>query len=122
MCCIVPCSSAPTTSSRTSTRRARDVDFGLLAQPGQMLEEDGMRQEEFSVTCNLRFQVASVQIYARFFVPDGVKNQYMVSRKALFKVTDLVKDRLRIADTSIAALEGTVIEGLQPGRTEIQVS
>ena len=102
--------SAPSTS-RTSTRRVRDVDFGLLPDSASLLTEDGMRQEDFSVTCNLRFQLATVDVYARFFVPDGVKNQYLVHRKAEFRVTDLVKDRLRIADVSVAALEGTVIEG-----------
>jgi transmembrane protein 132 len=81
-----------------------------------------MRQEDFSVTCSLRYQQSFVDVYARFKVPDGVRSQFLVHQKALFRVTDLVENRLRIADTSIATLEGRVIEGLQPGRTEIQVS
>ncbi len=41
--------------------------------------------------------------------------------QAQIRVTDLVNDKLRIADTSIATLSGTVVEGVSPGRTEVQV-
>ena len=41
--------------------------------------------------------------------------------QAQIRVTDLVKDKLRIADTSIATLSSNIVEGVSPGRTEVQV-
>ena len=122
--CVSSSSSGPPSGrgASTSSRQTRGVDYGLLPQPDQLLSEDGMRQEEFSVTCNLRVQQATVHVYAQFFVPDGDRKLYLVHRKALLRVTELVQSRMRIADTSVASLDGTVIEGLKPGRTEIQVN
>jgi hypothetical protein len=37
-------------------------------------------------------------------------------------VTDLVATQLRIVDSSVASLEGTVIFGQKTGRTEVQVN
>ena len=65
--------------------------------------------------------VCIFQVYAHFYVPEEVGSQFLVHRKALMRVTDLVKDRMRIADSSIAVLSGNVVEGVRPGRTEIQV-
>ena len=64
---------------------------------------------------------AVVEIYAHFYIPDTSRNAYLTHRKAMFRVTDLVRERLRIADTSIAMLSGNLVEGLRPGRTEVQV-
>ena len=41
--------------------------------------------------------------------------------KALFSVTDLVVDALRVADTSIARITGNILQGVKAGSTEIQV-
>ena len=62
-----------------------------------------------------------MEVFARFYVPDSSRDQFLVHRKALLRITDLVNDQLRIADASIATLNGNVVEGLRPGRTEIQV-
>ena len=40
----------------------------------------------------------------------------------MYRVTDLVLNNLRIADQSVARLDGNVVEGLQPGNTEVQVT
>ena len=37
-------------------------------------------------------------------------------------MTDLVHSRLRVADPEIAFIEGTVVHGHSPGRTEVQVT
>ena len=64
-----------------------------------------------------------LQVYAHFYVPEeDVGTQFLVHRKALMRVTDLVRPRMRIADSSIAVLSGNVVEGVRPGRTEIQVT
>jgi len=102
-------------------RKERGVDFGVLTHPGLMLKEEGIRKEEFATTCHLRFQQSVVEVYARFLIPDSAKHEFLVHRKAFYRVTDLVKDRLRIADTNIAALSGNMVQGLRTGRTEIQV-
>ena len=41
--------------------------------------------------------------------------------QAQIRITDLVVDKLRIADTSIATLSENIVQGVSPGRTEIQV-
>ena len=104
-------------------RTTRGVDLGLLTHPGLLLKEEAEPKEEaeFTTSCHLRFQQATVDTYARFYVPDGTRKLYMVHRKAQIKVSHLVYDRLRIADASIAYLSGNVVEGMSPGRTEIQV-
>ena len=53
---------------------------------------------------------------------DVAQTPYMLHRKAQFRVTQLVREKLRVADQSIAHLRGNVIDGLKPGRTEIQVT
>ena len=46
---------------------------------------------------------------------------YLVHRKAMFRVTEQVQERLRVADESIAVMTGLVVEGMRDGRTEVQV-
>ena len=97
------------------------MDFGLLTHPELLLEEEVARREEYTTSCHLRFQQAVVEVFARFYVPDSSRDQFLVHRKALLRITELVTVQLRIADASIATLNGNVVEGLRPGRTEIQV-
>ena len=47
--------------------------------------------------------------------------RYLVHRKALLRVTDLVLDKLRVADSTVATIERNIVQGLSKGRTEIQV-
>jgi len=51
----------------------------------------------------------------------GGSTVYMVHRKAQFHVTELVRAQLRVSDQSVAQLRGNVVDGIKPGRTEIQV-
>jgi len=60
-------------------------------------------------------------VYTSFALADTPHNRFLAGRKAMFRVTDLVQSQLRLANTSVAVLDGNIIEGLQPGRTEVQV-
>jgi len=71
---------------------------------------------------NQRFQSAVANAYTRFVLSDVQPTVYLLHRKASFRVTHLVKNQLRAADSSIASLRnGNVVDGLKIGRTEIQV-
>ena len=75
-------------------------------------------------TCRPLYQSATVDVYARFVMADIRHGSppYMLHRKALFRLTDLLRDRIRLSDESVARLrDGTVVDGLKPGVTEIQV-
>lgn len=88
-----------------------------------MLEEEGVhvQAEDLTATCHTAYQQALVEVYANFIVPDDSHHQYLIHRKALLRVTDLVMASLRVADPTVASLRGNVVGGLKPGRTEIQV-
>jgi len=75
-------------------------------------------------TCRPVYQSATVDVYARFVMADLRHGSppYMLHRKALFRLTDLLRDHIRLSDESVARLRGgTVVDGLKPGLTEIQV-
>ena len=77
-----------------------------------------------SPSCRPLYQSATVDVYARFVMADIRHGSppYMLHRKALFRLTDLLRDRIRLSDESVARLRGgTVVDGLKPGVTEIQV-
>ena len=97
------------------------MDFGLLMQPELLLDEEGHTGEEASGECKLRYQQSIIDVYTRFCVPDGLHKQFLIHRKAMFRITDLVMDKLRVADSSVASLEGNIVQGVQGGRTEVQV-
>jgi hypothetical protein len=77
-------------------------------------------------TCRPLYQSATVDVYARFVTADSTHGSppYMLHRKALFRLTDLVRDRIQLSNNTVARLRSgrTVIDGLRPGRTEIQVT
>jgi len=75
-------------------------------------------------SCRPLYQSATVDVYARFVMADIRRGSppYMLHRKALFRLTDLLRDRIRVTDESVARLRGgMVIDGLKPGVTEIEV-
>ena len=74
-----------------------------------------------AASCDVRYQSAIVEVYASFMMADKPQSRYMVNRRAQFRVTDLVGSQLRVADSTIATLEGNIVEGLLPGRTSVQV-
>ena len=97
-----------------------------MTHPGLVLKEEDnnarVNTDEYQTKCHLRYQQADIKVYTHFVAPEGTRNQYMGHRKALLDVTDLVKGRLRVADSSIAMLDDSVVVGVKPGRTEIQAS
>ena len=71
--------------------------------------------------CRLRYQQTTVDVYASFCILENGKLQYYTGKKTYLRVTDLLKDRLKMSDPRIASLNGNVIVGQAPGLTEIQV-
>lgn len=102
----------------------RGVEFGIVTNKEQLLEEEGVhvQAEDLTSTCHPAYQQAVVEVYASFAVPDDNHHQYLIHRKALLRVTDLVMGSLRVANPSVASLRGNVVEGLKPGLTDIHVS
>lgn len=72
--------------------------------------------------CRLRYQQSTVDVYASFCVLENGRLQYYTGKKTYFRITEMLKDRLRMSDTHIASLSGNIIMGKNPGLTEIQVS
>lgn len=67
-----------------------------------------------------------LQVYGRFLAQDqdSGRTSYFISRKTYLKITDVVSDYLRVSDTQVALIKGpssSSIQGVGPGRTEIQV-
>lgn len=86
------------------------------------LEDRARRKDDLSLSCQLRYQSAVVEVYTRFVMSDITQNPYMLHRKAQFRVTDFVRNRLHINDPTVAQLRGNVVDGIKPGRTDIQVN
>ncbi|KAL1489325.1 hypothetical protein ABEB36_014243 [Hypothenemus hampei] len=74
-------------------------------------------------TCRLRYQQTSVNVYAHFMATDHESGRvsYLVNRRTLLRVTDLVLPWLRVSDPRIASLHGRILQGRSMGRTEVQV-
>src|SRR6218665_260871 len=85
-------------------------------------DDKSRRKEDLSLSCQLRYQSALVEVYTRFVMSDITQNPYMLHRKAVFRVTDFVRNRLHVVDKSVAQLRGCVVDGVKPGKTDIQVS
>jgi len=104
------------------------------------LQQQLQRKDDQGVVgCEPRYQSTVVNVYASFSVADAPHGRrHLVGRDALFDVTELVRTELRVADPAVAALSDSggsagnggdystgnvlVIEGLHPGRTDIQVN
>ncbi|XP_053200215.1 transmembrane protein 132E-like [Panonychus citri] len=73
--------------------------------------------------CKLRHQQAYINVYASFFSTDhnSGRESYLLNRKVLVKVTKLVTPFLRVTDNRITLIRSNIIEGLAPGRSEIQI-
>ena len=65
-----------------------------------------------------------MKVYSRFYAEDHNSGRvsYFLSRKSYLLITDLVRKLMRIHDPRVAALKHDYVEGLKPGKTEIQVS
>jgi len=65
-----------------------------------------------------------VSIFTKFLAedPDSGRREYYPSRGYELDITQLVAAHgLRVADPKIATLKGNILQGLMPGRTEVQV-
>ncbi|XP_022245421.1 transmembrane protein 132E-like isoform X1 [Limulus polyphemus] len=80
-------------------------------------------REALDVVCRLRYQQAGIQVFTRFFSVDhnSGREAYLLSRQVSVSITELVSPFLRVADSRIAMLKGSAIQGLVSGRTEVQV-
>lgn len=72
--------------------------------------------------CDVRYQLAMLEIYA-FFISTSLPNkQYFIKHNAKFRLTDILLSQTHITDATIISLKGNIVEGLKPGRSEIQVA
>lgn len=79
----------------------------------------------FSSPKDIKFNALTFicQVYARFVAADHDSGRvsYLVNRRTWLRVTQLVLGLLRVSDTRIATLQGNILQGRAPGRTELQV-
>ncbi|KAI8782424.1 transmembrane protein 132E [Biomphalaria glabrata] len=81
---------------------------------------DRERSEPHS--CESKYQQTMIDVYARFSISaPGESTFYYRNKKVFIRVTDLVKDRLKVANPNIARIVGNTVQGVSPGLTEVQV-
>jgi hypothetical protein len=71
-----------------------------------------------------RYQQTKVTVFAKFSAEDSDsgRREYFPARGYELDVTELLVGRgIRVADPRIATLRGNILQGLSPGRTEVQV-
>ncbi|KAK2714826.1 hypothetical protein QYM36_009134, partial [Artemia franciscana] len=73
--------------------------------------------------CRLRYQQTDYDVYARFHAesPESGRVAWLGSRLTHLRVTDLVSAHTRIGDSRVAIFTRGYIEGIRPGRTDLQV-
>nr|XP_024219021.1 transmembrane protein 132C [Halyomorpha halys] len=101
------------------TKRSLSIDAGNGRI--SILTEDNTVDK--TTACRLRYQQTNVEVYARFVAADHDSGRvsYLVNRRTWLRVTQLVLGLLRVSDTRIATLQGNILQGRAPGRTELQV-
>ena len=73
---------------------------------------------------SIRYQQTKVSVFAKFLAedPDSGRREYFPARGTELDVTELLLFRgIRVADPKVASLRGNLLQGLAPGRTEVQV-
>lgn len=66
-----------------------------------------------------------MSVFAKFLAedPDSGRREYFPARGFELDVTELLLFRgIRVSDPKIASLRGNVLQGLAPGRAEVQVN
>ncbi|XP_022254425.1 transmembrane protein 132C-like [Limulus polyphemus] len=116
---------------RTPRLQRRKSRWPSLVTPGNRAENRSRGKkkkwdadrEPLDVVCRLRYQQAGITVYTRFFSVDhnSGREAYLLSRQAPLRITELVSPFLRVADSRIAMLKGSAIQGLASGRTEVQL-
>ena len=75
-----------------------------------------------SKSCVLKYQQSQIEVYARFIISSpGQGIEYFRSRKTLVLVTDLVMKHIRTANSNIARIHHSTVQGVSPGMTSVQV-
>ena len=108
----------------------------------QLQQQQQQQRKDDVIGCEPRYQSSVVNVFASFSVADVPNGRrHLVGRDAMFDITDLVRSELRVADPSVATLSDhgglgqgqgqghgdslsngvVVVEGHNPGRTEVQV-
>ena len=75
-------------------------------------------------TFSYRYQQTKVSVFAKFLAEDSDsgRREYFPSRGFELDVTELLIGRgLRVSDPRIASLRGNILQGMSPGRAEVQV-
>lgn len=82
-----------------------------------------VHEEESRPACRLRYQQTAVDVFAKFIAVDDESGRefYLLDRRSAFRITELVEDYLRVADSRIAMLKGRIVQGQSTGRTEVQI-
>ncbi|KAK3084625.1 hypothetical protein FSP39_016486 [Pinctada imbricata] len=108
----------PKSKGRSRNRRMV-VDFGMLTHPSVYLSKKG--KKHMRGHCKLRYQQSLLDVYIKFYIETPTGREYYKGRQASLKVTNILKNQLRVSDPRIVSLKGKVLQGLSQGRTEIQV-
>lgn len=79
--------------------------------------------EDNDIGCRLRYQQTNVEVLTKFFSVDhdSGREAYFLNRKLSVKVTDLVLTLMQLSDSHVAVLRGNIIEGMNVGRSEVQI-
>ena len=62
-------------------------------------------------------------MFARFYAEDHDSGRvsYFLSRKTYLLISELVRKVMRVQDPRVASLKTNYVEGMKPGKTELQV-
>ncbi|KPM05329.1 hypothetical protein QR98_0037900, partial [Sarcoptes scabiei] len=74
-------------------------------------------------TCQLKFQQARVEVYTKFLSndPDSGREASLINKRASVRITNLVKQFLRVSDRKILRNRGNLIEGLAFGKAQVEI-
>nr|XP_022906136.1 transmembrane protein 132E [Onthophagus taurus] len=107
--------------SITKLRRRKKRSYNNLWRGNPLNDDLGNVIER--PNCRLRYQQTTVDVYAHFMAIDHDSGRvtYLINRRTLLRVTDLILPSLRVSDPRIASLHGRILQGRSMGRTEVQV-
>lgn len=75
------------------------------------------------IGCRLRYQQTRVEVFTKFFSTDhnSGREASLLSRRLSIRITHLLMPYIRVSDPKVLILRGNIIEGLNVGRSEVQV-
>ncbi|KAH9525251.1 hypothetical protein Btru_000831 [Bulinus truncatus] len=105
------------TPSQTLSLSKRSAEL-----PSQNNVTDNDKESSEPLLCQSKYQQTLIDVYARFTISaPGESPLYFRNRKIYIRVTNLVRDRLKVANPNIARIVGSTVQGVSPGLTEVQV-